>query len=164
MSSLYSAVSKGLGEKEIEQRRGDGAMEVDKRKNDTVTRTPERPLLAAKNAAIITGKSEGVKGKGNTRSQGISKKSKKNSVNKIWSTGKRNSGDDEEFKDARENENDAVESDVAKDSTSLFSIGSASAKINRTLFDTPAMTIRPKRRGKSREKSRTPSATKKRHG
>ena len=83
------------------------------------------------------------------------------SLNKIWSTGKKNSGDDEEFKDARENENDAVESDVAKDSTYLFSIGSASAKINRTLFDTPAMTIRPKRRGKSREKSRTPSATKK---
>ena len=75
MSSLYSAVSKGLGEKEIEQLRCDGAMEVDKRKNDTVTRTPERPLLAAKNAAIITGKPEGIKGKGNTRSQGISKKS-----------------------------------------------------------------------------------------
>ena len=104
MSSLSSAVSKVLGEKEIEQRRGDGAMEVDKRKNDTVTSTPERPLPTAKNAAIITGKSEGVKGKGNTRSQGISKKAKKDNVsslNKIWSTGNKNSGDDEEFKDAR---------------------------------------------------------------
>ena len=72
MSSLSSAVSKGLGKKEMEQRGGDGAMEVDKRKNDTVSGTPERPLLAATNAAIITGKSEGVKGKGNTRSQGTS--------------------------------------------------------------------------------------------
>ena len=103
-------------------------MEVDKRKNDTVTSTPERPLLAAKNAAIITGKSEGVKGKGNTRSQGTSKRSRKDNMttlNKIWSTGRKNSGDDEEFKDALENENDAVESDVAKDSTSLFYLGSA---------------------------------------
>ena len=82
-------------------------------------------------------------------------------LNKIWSAGRKNSGDDEEFKDAHENENDAVESDVAKDLTSHFSLGSASAKINRTLFDTPAMTIRPKRRAKSSEKSRTPSAIKK---
>ena len=164
MSSLLSAVSKGMEKKEIEQRGVDGAMDVDKRNNDTVSSTPERPLLAAMNAAIITRKSEGVKGKANARSQGASKRSRKDNMttlNKIWSSGRKDSGDDEEFKDALENVNDAVEFDVAKDSTSLFNLGSASAKINRTLLAAPRMTLKSKQNAKTSSKNRTPSAIKK---
>ena len=58
-------------------------------------------------------------------------------LSKIWGAGSKNSGDDEVFKDALENENDALESDVAKDSSSLLNLGSTSVKINRTLFATP---------------------------
>ena len=167
MSSLLSAVSKGMEKKEMEQRGVDGALDVDKRKNDNVMSTPERPIRAATNAAIITvtGKSDGIKGNMNTRSQGTSKRSRKDTMkilNNNWSSGRKVSGDDDVFKDALENANDAVESDVAKDSTSPFNLGAASAKINRTLFAAPRMTLKSKGNAKISSKNRKPSASKKR--
>ena len=80
MSSLSSAVSKGMEKEEMEQRGVDGAVDVDKRKNDNVTSTPERAKGSATNAAIITEKSDGIKGKTNTRSQGTSKRSRKDNM------------------------------------------------------------------------------------